>query len=138
MSAWVKRSDRFVLISNLSCARSTKAPSMKLVGHHLEHMLAPRAAPGAKSVTDIDIYIYIYIYTYTSSDSIPTLQDYLHCAKALGNDDSQSNCNSQKLYMASGGHSKKSLRRTAPFLRNPRNNRPTTSQSVIITHITSN
>ena len=29
-----------------------------------------------------------------------------------------------------GGHSKKSPRRTAPFLRNPRNNRPTASQSV--------
>ena len=58
---------------------------MQLVGRHLGHVPAPRAARGAESITDIDIHNYIYIYTYTSSDSIPTLQDHLPRAKALGN-----------------------------------------------------
>ena len=37
---------------------------MKLVGRHLEHMLAPRVASGAKSVTEIYIYIYTYILAH--------------------------------------------------------------------------
>ena len=41
LPTWVKRSDRFIQISAPSCARSTKAASMLLVGRHLEHVLAP-------------------------------------------------------------------------------------------------
>ena len=55
-------------------------------------------------------------------------------------DHSSSMCSSDGAYMYTDVRRRpqqKSPRRTAPFLRNPRNNRPTTSQSVIITYITS-
>ena len=56
---------------------------MKLAGCHLEHVLAPRVAPEAESVTDIDTYI--YIHTLAQIDPHTARLLYLPRTKALDN-----------------------------------------------------